>query len=149
MSLFRCDKLYLSSFFIVFIRKFRHNTVQLQRDIVLNVHQCETQIRLWSHKRGPWIAHTSTNFMASLLLPLQWRHNERDGVPSNHRRLDCLLNRLFRRRSKKTSKLRVTGLCEENPPATGGFPSQRASYAENASIWLRHHIGSRYTYVPT
>ena len=40
---------------------------------------------------------------------LQWRHNELDGV-SNHR-LDCLLNRLFRRRSKKTSKLRVTGLC--------------------------------------
>ena len=38
-----------------------------------------------------------------------WRHNERDGV-SNHRRLDCLHNRLFRRRSKKTSKLRVTGL---------------------------------------
>ena len=42
---------------------------------------------------------------------LQWRNNERDGV-SNNRRLDCLLNRLFRRRSKKTSKLRVTGLCE-------------------------------------
>ena len=32
--------------------------------------------------------------------PLQWRHNMRDGV-SNHRRLGCLLNRLFRRRSKK------------------------------------------------
>ena len=31
---------------------------------------------------------------------IQWRHNERDGV-SNHRPLDCLLNRLFRRRSKK------------------------------------------------
>ena len=39
--------------------------------------------------------------------PLQWRHNGHDGV-SNHRRLDCLLNRLFRRRSKKTSKLRVS-----------------------------------------
>ena len=50
---------------------------------------------------------------------LQRRHNERDGV-SNHGRLDCLLNRFFfRRRSKKTSKLRVTGLCEENPPVTG------------------------------
>ena len=43
-------------------------------------------------------------------IPLQWRHNERDGV-SNHQLTDCLLNRLFRRRSKKTSKLRVTGLC--------------------------------------
>ena len=41
---------------------------------------------------------------------LQWRYNERDGV-SNHQPYDCLLKRLFRRRSKKTSKLRDTGLC--------------------------------------
>ena len=41
---------------------------------------------------------------------LQWRHNERDAV-SNHQPHDCLLNCLFRRKSKKTSKLRVTGLC--------------------------------------
>ena len=31
---------------------------------------------------------------------LWWRHNKPDGVP-NHRRFDCLLNRLFRHRSKK------------------------------------------------
>ena len=48
---------------------------------------------------------------------LQWRHYERDGV-SNHRRLDYLLNRLFRHRSKKISKLRVTGLCAGNSPVT-------------------------------
>ena len=42
--------------------------------------------------------------------PLQWRHNGCDGV-SNHQPHDCLHNRLFRRRSTKTSKLRVTGLC--------------------------------------
>ena len=69
---------------------------------------------------------------------LQWRHKEHDGV-SNHRRLDCLHNRLFRRRSKKTSKLRVTGLCEGNSSVTGEFPAQRASNAENISIWWRHH----------
>ena len=63
---------------------------------------------------------------------LQWRHNERDGV-SNHWRLDYLLNRLFRP-DKKTSKLRVTGLCEGNPSVTGGFSSQRASNAENVPI---------------
>ena len=39
---------------------------------------------------------------------------------SYHRRLACLINRLFRRRSKKTSKFRVTGLCEGNPPVTCG-----------------------------
>ena len=33
--------------------------------------------------------------------------------------------------SKKTSKLRVTGLCEGNSPVTGEFPAQRASNAEN------------------
>ena len=51
----------------------------------------------------------------------------------------CLLNRLFRRRSKKTSKLRVTGLCVGNSPVTGEFPTERASNAENISIWWRHH----------
>ena len=69
---------------------------------------------------------------------LWWRHNERDCV-SNHQRFDCLLSRLFRPRSKKTSKLRVTGLCEGNSPVIGEFPAQRASNAENVSIWWRHH----------
>ena len=52
---------------------------------------------------------TSDQFLTS---SLQWRHNGRDGV-SNHQPHDCLLNRLFRRRSNKTSELRVTGLCGE------------------------------------
>ena len=71
----------------------------------------------------------------------RWRHNERDGV-SNHQPHDCLLNRLLRRRSKKTSKLRVIGLCEGNSPVTGEFPAQRASNAENVSIWWRHHVNT-------
>ena len=70
--------------------------------------------------------------------PLQWRHNGHDSV-SNHQPHDCLLNRLFRRRSKKTSKLCVTGLCAGNSPGTGEFPAQMASNAENISIWWRHH----------
>ena len=40
---------------------------------------------------------------------------------------------------KKTSKLRVAGLCEGNSPLTGEFPAQMASNAENVSIWWRHH----------
>ena len=51
----------------------------------------------------------------------------------------CLLNRLFGRRSKKTPKLRVTGLCAGNSPGTGGFPPQKASNAENVFILWRHH----------
>ena len=69
---------------------------------------------------------------------LQWRHDERNGV-SNHRHVHCLLNHLFGRRSKKTSKPRVTGLCKGNQPVTGEFPSNRASDAENISIWWCHH----------
>ena len=42
--------------------------------------------------------------------------------------------------TKKTSKLRVTGLCEGNSPVTGEFPAQMASNAENVSIWWRHHV---------
>ena len=45
----------------------------------------------------------------------------------------------FVRRSKKTSKLRVTGLCEGNSPVTGEFSAQRVGNAEKASIWWRHH----------
>ena len=69
---------------------------------------------------------------------LQWRHNERSGV-SNHQPHDCLLYHLLRRRSKKASKLRITGLCAGNSLVTSEFPAQRASNAENVSIWWRHH----------
>ena len=54
-------------------------------------------------------------------LTLQWRHNRHDSV-SNHQPCDCLLNRLFRRRS-----------------VTSEFPAQMASNTENVSIWWRHH----------
>ena len=70
---------------------------------------------------------------------LRWRHNEWDGV-SNHQPHDCLLNRLSGRRSKKTSKPRVTGLCAGNSPGTGEFPAQMASNAKTVSIWWRHHV---------
>ena len=84
---------------------------------------------------------TGSSLIQIMSCPLSiiWPHNERHGI-SNHRRLDCLLNRLFRRALEKTSRLRVTGLCEGNPPVTGGFPSQRASDTENISIWWRHHV---------
>ena len=70
---------------------------------------------------------------------LQWHHNERNGI-SNHQLFDGVLHRLFRRRSQKTSKLRVTGICEGNSSVTGEFPSQRASNVENVSIWWHHHV---------
>ena len=65
--------------------------------------------------------------------------NKHDGI-SNHQPHDCLLNPLFKHRSKKTSKLCVTGLCVGNSPVTGEFPTQMASNTENVSIWWRHHV---------
>ena len=65
---------------------------------------------------------------------LQWRHNGRDGV-SNHQPHHCLLKRLFRRRSKKTSKLRITGLCAGNSPVTVEFPTQIVF----PRWWLKHY----------
>ena len=72
-----------------------------------------------------WFCHSGGEIcwhrpVRSLKLTLQLRHNERHGV-SNHRSHDCLL----RRRSKKTSKLRVTGLCAGNSPVTGESPHKR------------------------
>ena len=73
-------------------------------------------------------------------ISLRGLHNGRNGV-SNHQPQDCLLNRLFRRRSTKTSKLHVTGLCE--------FPAQMANNTENVSIWRRHHMvyTNQYRYI--
>ena len=79
-------------------------------------------------KHNPVIDTCVTRFPWHYLsvFSLQWRHNEHGGV-SNNRRPYYLLNRLFRHRSNKTSKYRVTGLC------------QRASNTENVSIWWRHY----------
>ena len=82
-----------------------------------------------------WVPYTAEE-------PLQSHHNEPGGV-SSHQPRDCLLSRLIRRRSKKTSKLRVTGLCAGNSPMTGEFPAQMASNAEYVSIRWRHHDHSQ------
>ena len=78
--------------------------------------------------------------------PLRWRHNGLDGV-SNHQPRDCFLNCLFRRRSEKISKLRVTGVCTWNSLVTGEYSPQMASNAENVSIWWRHQAKWNYNHV--
>ena len=99
---------------------------------------------IWIHLLCPTCGHSAVRWeMLQLTMDsvvqlnmdtLQWRYNGRNGV-SNHQPHDCLL----RRRSKKASKLRVTGLCVGNSPVTGELPAQRANNAENVSIWWRHH----------
>ena len=60
-----------------------------------------------------------------------WRHNDHNGV-SNHQPHGCLLSRLFRRRSRKTSKLRITGLCAGNSP--GPVNSHKSHVPHGVSI---------------
>ena len=62
--------------------------------------------------------------------------HEHHGV-SNHA-TPLFVELIIRCKSKKTSKLRIIGLCNGNPMAISGFPSQRASNAKNVSIWRRH-----------
>ena len=99
---------------------------------------------LWHHcnKKTPKATNLHCARRGFVLLnrcyTLHWRHNGYDSV-SNHQPHDCLLNGLFRRRSKEISNLRVTGLCAGNSPEAGEFPAQMSSDAENVSIWWRHH----------
>ena len=86
----------------------------------------------------PFIQFQTKTQRSEIFAPLQWRHNGCDDV-SNHQPNDCLLHGLYRCRSKKTSKLRVTGLCVGRSPVTDEFPAQMASNAENVSFWVRHH----------
>ena len=109
-----------------------------------------SQVAMWlqlSHRSGYHAGHIitwsltqwySTEHGNDKFGTLQWCHNECDGI-SNHQLHDCLLSRLFRCRSKKISKLRVTGLCVGNSLVTGEFPSQMASNVENVSMWWCHH----------
>ena len=72
----------------------------------------------YSHK----ISFNNVSFFFRLHTPsLWWRHNDHDSV-SNHQPHECLLDRLFRRSSKKTSKLRVTGFCVGNSPGPVNSP---------------------------
>ena len=96
--------------------------------VVLAWAKCWTNSRFTGNLR-----HRNAHVMSQANLPLQWRQNGCDGV-SNHQPHHCLLNRLFRSRSKKTSKLRLTGLCVGNSPITSEFPVQMASNAENVSV---------------
>ena len=72
---------------------------------------------------------------AMQLLALQRRYNGRNGIP-NHQPHDCLLNRLFRHISKKTSKLCVTGLCAGNYP---WIPRTNGPLRGKCFHWWRHH----------
>ena len=77
-----------------------------------------------------WLKETSP-FVHVAVCTLQWRHNERHWV-SNHRHFDCILiacSGADQRIHQHSALLAFV---------TGEFPAQKASNAENVSIWWRH-----------
>ena len=125
-----------------------HISSSIVEGIGMRLHMCVAwPSAIWRRNFG--------QFPSATMIPtLQWRHNEHDGA-WNHQRLGCLLNDLFRRRSKKASKLHVTGLCEGNSPVIGEFPTQRANNAENVLTasetykWYNHSFELDYSKIRT
>ena len=97
--------------------------IELHQKLVL-IFDIDYFSRALLRKNYIWISFQSTYYITVKSQWARWRLKS--------------LNCLFRHKSKKISKLRVTGLCEGNSPVTGEFPAQMASNAENASIWWRH-----------
>ena len=92
-------------------------------------------MRWWSRYHTTWYKHCRQRIPIKPIDPfttLQWRHNKYDDV-SNHHPHDYLRNRVFRHRSKKTSKLRVTGLCVENSSVTSEFLAQKGFHLMTSS----------------
>ena len=97
------------------------------------------------HSFRSWLGADQTTSQFMNQWSLQWRHNGSGGV-SKHRPHDGLFKRLFKAQIKEN--ICVTGLCVGNPPVTGEFPAQRASKAENVSIWWRHYRATLLTHTP-
>ena len=99
------------------------------------------QIFQWSHQTRPGkvIERCCPEIMKVKCNSLRWRHNGRDAV-SNHHPHDCLLNRLFRRKSKITSKLCVTGFVRGIHRWPVNSQHNRPVTRKNVSIWWRHHV---------
>ena len=127
-----------------------NDRVAVKCDGCLGSTAAEVPVKYHNHwgTSKPESRDSETSLYLTLSKALQWRHNGRDGV-SNHPPHGCLLKRLFWRRSKKISKLRVTGLCEGNSLVIGEFPAQRASNAEKCfhlmtPSWIKFICFSKY-----
>ena len=107
--------------------------VQFGKKAQFDKHSGSTQCReLTQWGRSCWF-WPGQHIIGSALL---WRHNGRAGVSNQPR--NCLLNRLFRCRSKKRWKLRVTGLCAGHSPSNSGhkWSITRKCFQLMTSSWM-------------
>ena len=107
-----------------------------RNDRIVNMLHYNKYHALIGHWNGPltYIIQSSSLHIRHITMS----HYGRDGV-SNQQPHYCLLTRLFRRRSNKTTKLRVNGLFVRNSPVAGEFTAQMAGHVESVFIWWRHH----------
>ena len=80
------------------------------------------------------IKEETRDFIDELVNPLQNKYNNDIIMNAMASKVISLAIVYSRRRSKNTSKLRVTSLCEGNSPLNGEFPAQRAGNEEKVSI---------------
>ena len=104
-----------------------------------------TQKRLWEIVCDSSAIHTHTvksphHYTLLNIELLHYNDVTMSSMASQITSLTIVYSTVYSHADQKTSKLRVTGLCVWNSPATGEFPAQRASNAENVSIWWRHHV---------
>ena len=107
--------------------------IMQQKDVYVYCNASMTLFKVfnWSPMYFPYtnVNHLMREYLGSqwkimcVFFSLQWRQNGRDSV-SNHQPRECLLSRLIRHISKKTSKLRVTGLCVGNSPGPMNSPHE-------------------------
>ena len=88
-------------------------------------------------KRGPWSNLISSLYSA--VFQIHYNYVIMSAMVSHLACLTIVYSTVFQG-SKKISNLQVTGLCAGNSPVTGEFPAQRASNAENISIWWHHDL---------
>ena len=96
-------------------------------DIIFIVGKINSEIPRKQKHQQRYILKTQLNitqYWTKCNNALQWRHNGRNGV-WNQQPHHCLLIRLFTSRSKKTSKVRVTGLCARIHRWPGNSPQKR------------------------
>ena len=99
----------------------------------ININFEQNQINFWKH--------AFETVVSTVLSILHYNDVIMGMMASKITSLTILYSIVYSRcRSKKTSKLRVTGLCEGTSPVTGEFPAQRASNVENVSIWWHHDV---------
>ena len=66
----------------------------------------------------------------AIWLPLQWRHDGHDGVSNIS--LTIVYSTVYSGADQRKH--------QSSASLAGEFPAQMASYAENVSIWWRHHV---------